>query len=174
MEEDDDPQSHDENQRRRKQRTDGRQLQQHSSVVRWIWREKKNELEESRSRREGTHTCRRHDLTESLYQVRSRRRLMGGVHRRLEKEPRPPGETAKARSLFFSLTLFFLSFRLAEFLERFERECRGSRNLHCLPSFLHLEDFHSFIQVVSSSTATPCPSSNTFLHPILEWHTEVM
>jgi hypothetical protein len=46
MEEDDDAQSHDENQRRRKQRTDGRQLQQHSSVVRWIWREKKNELEE--------------------------------------------------------------------------------------------------------------------------------
>jgi hypothetical protein len=54
MEEDDDAQSHDENQRKRKQRTDGRQLQQHSSVVRWIWREKKNELEEeSEEGREG-------------------------------------------------------------------------------------------------------------------------
>jgi hypothetical protein len=55
MEEDDDAQSHDENQRKRKQRTDGRQLHQHSSVVRWIWREKKNELERKARRgvREG-------------------------------------------------------------------------------------------------------------------------
>jgi hypothetical protein len=52
-----------------------RQLQQHSSVVRWIWREKKNELrEESEEGREGhTHTCHRHDFMESLHQVRSRR-----------------------------------------------------------------------------------------------------
>jgi hypothetical protein len=56
MEEDDDAQSHDENQRKRKQRTDGRQLQQHSSVVRWIWREKKNELGEEREEGREGHT----------------------------------------------------------------------------------------------------------------------
>jgi hypothetical protein len=66
MEEDDDAQSHDEKHS---------SVQQHSSVVRWIWREKKNELGEEG--REGhRHTCRRHDLMESLYQVNISRRVI--------------------------------------------------------------------------------------------------
>jgi hypothetical protein len=109
MEEDDDAQSHDEDQRRRKQRTDGRQLQQHSRVVRWTGERRRMSWGRRERRARGgrfTHTCHRHDLTESLYQVRSRRRLMGGVHQRL----RFVRECRGLRNLPFILRIFTHSF----------------------------------------------------------------
>jgi hypothetical protein len=99
-----------------------------------------------RARRGGRvrHTCRRH-LMESLNQVRSKRRMRECI-RDLRKNQTSRRNSESKRAPFFSLTLFFLSFRLAEFSERFERECRGSRNL-----FFILRIFiHSFILMKES------------------------
>jgi hypothetical protein len=85
-----------------------------------------------RARRGGrvTHTCHRHDLTESLYQVRSRRRSKR--RRDLKKEPDLQAKQRKQESsiLLIDLVLSFVSFgRILGEIGKRMLECRRLRNL---------------------------------------------